>query len=239
MSLPWTSNRPATLTRNQTKSPQNQDASAYKIRPPPSLRFIYKQWSLCFPVTTHHMLLEPWRALAQQKHNSEHGGTFNIEIPEIPPIKNKKNTGVFFHMIHSLLSKLLLWNDGDPCGAFVGNWVIKNYFKNKKAFSATAQLWIVYFKSGTLEFNRFSSVQQIPGVGGVPMFSWFCFSSFTKNFRLQGTCRKHFRDGWGRIFPHTVETLACEECLVARFHSFSQNICLPSSSYMKITGQNL
>lgn len=102
------------------------------------------------------MLLEPWRALAQQKHNTEHGGTFNSEIPEIPPIK--KNTGVFFHMIHSLLSKLLLWNDGDPCGAFVRDWVIKNYFKNKKAFNVKTQPWIVYFKSGTLEFSRFSSV---------------------------------------------------------------------------------
>lgn len=106
-------------------------------------------------------------------------------------------------MIHSLLSKLLLWNDGDPCGAFVGDWVIKNYFKNKKAFNAKTQPWIVYFKSGTLEFSRFSSVQQVPGVGAFRCSHGFAFKFYQK-LRTTGNLQETFQ-GWMRQnFPsHT------------------------------------
>lgn len=63
----------------------------------------------------HHMLLEPWRALAQQKHNSEHGGTFNSEIPEIPPIKKHTPASFstwFIHFSPNLCCEMMMIHVG-------------------------------------------------------------------------------------------------------------------------------
>lgn len=127
------------------------------------------------------MLLEPRRALAQQKHNREHGGTFNSEIPEIPPIK--KHADVFFQITHSLLSKPLLWNDHDPCKG--GLWEIKSLKTILKSEGFTcdhATLWGKSHLIVWLEFNRFSIFQQSSRCGGVPMFSWLCFFFLPKTW---------------------------------------------------------
>lgn len=144
------------------------------------------------------MLLEPRRAHTQQKHNCEHCGTLNSEIPEIPPIK--KNTHHFPHYSFSSLQTAApkwWWFVWEFMG---GN---KNYFEIKRLAARRCN------SAEKEPLNK--SFLHLPA--DFRPFSWLSFSSFPKNLRLirlQGTCRKHFSDGWERIFPCTLESLVSE-----------------------------